>query len=48
VVINRLAVPASAMHVAGATGINDKGEIAAQGILPTGEVHGILLVPVKK
>jgi probable HAF family extracellular repeat protein len=46
--INSLVVPASDMHVAWATGINDKGEIAAQGILPTGEVHGILLVPVKK
>lgn len=46
--INSLVVPASDIHVALATGINDKGEIAAQGILPTGEVHGILLVPVAK
>jgi probable HAF family extracellular repeat protein len=46
--VNRLVVPASDMHVAWATGINDEGEIAAQGILPTGEVRAILLVPVTK
>ena len=46
--IDSLVVPASGIHVDLATGINDKGEIAAQGTLPTGELHAVLLVPVPK
>lgn len=46
--INSLVTPASNMHIAFATGINDRGEIAGQAYLPTGELHGILLVPVSK
>lgn len=46
--LNSLVIPGSNMHVEFATGINDKGEIAANAFLPTGEIHGILLVPVTK
>ena len=46
--LNSLVIPGSNMHIEFATGINDKGEIAANAFLPTGEIHGILLVPVTK
>ena len=46
--LNRLVVPASNMHIESAFGINDKGEIAANALLPTGELHAILLVPVSQ
>jgi probable HAF family extracellular repeat protein len=46
--LNNLVIPGSGMHVEFATGINDRGEIAANAYLPTGEIHGMLLVPVTK
>jgi probable HAF family extracellular repeat protein len=46
--LNSLVIPGSNMHIEFATGINDKGEIAANAFLPAGEIHGILLVPVTK
>lgn len=46
--LNSLVVPASDMHIAGASGINDRGEIAGNAYLPTGELHAVLLVPVTK
>ena len=46
--LNSLVIPGSNMHIEFATGINDRGEIAANAFLPTGEIHGILLVPVSK
>jgi len=44
--LNNLVVPASSMHIESAFGINDKGEIAANAYLSTGELHAILLVPL--
>jgi probable HAF family extracellular repeat protein len=46
--LNSLVIAGSNMHIEFATGINDRGEIAANAYLPTGEIHGILLVPVTK
>lgn len=46
--LNNLVVPASSMHIESAFGINDQGEIAANALLPTGELHAVLLVPVPK
>jgi probable HAF family extracellular repeat protein len=46
--LNSLIVPASDMYIDWASGINDKGEIAANAILPTGEFHAVLLVPISQ
>jgi probable HAF family extracellular repeat protein len=43
--LNDLVVPASKIKVIFATEINDRGEIAATGMLPNGDTHAILLVP---
>lgn len=43
--LNQLVLPGSDLTVVGATYINDRGEIAAQGALPNGDSHAILLIP---
>jgi probable HAF family extracellular repeat protein len=44
--LNTLVVPGTKLLVQDAFSINDKGEIACNGILPTGEQHACLMVPV--
>ena len=44
--LNTLVVPGSGMTVRDADQINDRGEIAGRGVLPNGDVHAILLVPI--
>ena len=46
--LNSLVSPASNLHIEFATGINDKGEIAANAYLPTGELHAVMLIPVRR
>lgn len=46
--LNMLAIPGSGIHVAGALQINDRGEIVAEGVLPNGDIHSVLLVPQGK
>ena len=43
--LNSLIPPASGLAVGDVSFINDRGEIAAQGNLPSGAGHAILLVP---
>ena len=43
--LNTLIPPSSALHLAVAYDINDRGEIAGFGTLASGEVHAFLLVP---
>ena len=38
-------VPPSKLHLAGALHINDRGEIAGNGTLPSGDAHNFLLIP---
>jgi probable HAF family extracellular repeat protein len=42
--LNMLVAP-SALHLAEARAINDRGEIAGHGVLPTGDQHAVLLIP---
>jgi probable HAF family extracellular repeat protein len=44
--LNTLAVPGSGMHLADARLINDRGEIVCTGVLPSGDLHAVLLIPV--
>lgn len=46
--LNSLVSPTSSLHIEFSTGINDKGEIAANAYLPTGELHAVMLIPVKQ
>jgi probable HAF family extracellular repeat protein len=43
--LNTLVPPGSSVFVPNAIGINDRGEIAAKGVLPTGDEHAVLLIP---
>ena len=43
--LNTLVLPGSAVHIAGAAAINDRGEIVAAGLPPDGSEHVILLIP---
>ena len=43
--VNALIVPESLIEVISEFDINDQGEIAAQGLLPNGDVHAVLLIP---
>jgi hypothetical protein len=44
--LNTLAIPGSGMHLADARLINDQGEIVCTGVLPNGDLHAVLLIPV--
>jgi probable HAF family extracellular repeat protein len=44
--LNDLALPGSGLHLQDATVINDRGEIVCTGVLPNGDQHAVLLVPV--
>jgi len=43
--VNTLIVPVSDIEVISEFNINDRGEIAGQGVLPNGDVHAVLLIP---
>jgi probable HAF family extracellular repeat protein len=43
--LNTLVSPRSSVFVPSAIGINDRGEIAAKGVLPNGNQHNVLLIP---
>jgi hypothetical protein len=43
--INTLVLPGSDIVVVNAIYINDRGEIAGNGILPNGDFHDVLLIP---
>ena len=43
--LNILVSPRSSVFVPAATGINDRGEITAVGVLPNGDRHTVLLIP---
>ena len=44
--LNTLALPGSGLHLADAQLINDRGEIECAGVLPNGDRHAVLLIPV--
>jgi probable HAF family extracellular repeat protein len=44
--LNDLALPGSGLHLQDATIINDRGEIVCTGVLPNGDQHAVLLIPV--
>jgi probable HAF family extracellular repeat protein len=44
--LNTLALPGSDLHLADAILINDRGEIVCAGVLPSGDRHAVLLIPV--
>jgi probable HAF family extracellular repeat protein len=44
--LNDLALPGSGLHLQDATAINDRGEIVCTGVLPNGDQHAVLLIPV--
>jgi probable HAF family extracellular repeat protein len=44
--LNTLAIPGSGLHLADARLINDQGEIVCTGVLPNGNLHAVLLIPV--
>ena len=44
--LNTLAIPGSGMHLADARLINDRGEIVCTGVLPSGDLHAVLLIPM--
>jgi probable HAF family extracellular repeat protein len=44
--LNDLALPGSGLHLQAATEINERGEIVCRGVLPNGDQHVVLLVPV--
>jgi probable HAF family extracellular repeat protein len=46
--LNDLALPGSGLHLQDATIINDRGEIVCTGVLPNGDQHAVLLIPVDK
>jgi probable HAF family extracellular repeat protein len=43
--LNTLVVPVSNVQLSTAFDINDRGEIAAPGLLPNGDSHAVLLMP---
>jgi probable HAF family extracellular repeat protein len=43
--LNTLVVPVSDVQLSTAFDINDRGEIAAPGLLPNGDTHAVLLIP---
>jgi probable HAF family extracellular repeat protein len=43
--LNTLITPASNVNVPFPVSLNDQGEIAADGILPNGDVHAVVLIP---
>ncbi len=43
--LNALIFPASLVNVTFPVSLNDRGEIAADGILPNGDVHAVVLIP---
>jgi len=43
--LNTLVPPGSSVFVPSAIAINDRGEIAARGVLPNGDGHAVLLIP---
>jgi probable HAF family extracellular repeat protein len=45
--LNTLALPGSGLHLADARLINDRGEIVCTGVLPNGDLHAVLLIPVE-
>lgn len=44
--LNTLVLPGSGLTVINGDQINDRGEIAGRGVLPNGDVHAILLIPI--
>ena len=44
--LNTLAIPGSGLHLADARLINDRGEIVCTGVLPNGDKHAVVLIPV--
>jgi probable HAF family extracellular repeat protein len=44
--LNDLALPGSGLHLQDARLINDRGEIVCTGVLPSGDLHAVLLIPV--
>jgi probable HAF family extracellular repeat protein len=44
--LNDLALPGSGLHLQDARLINDRGEIVCTGVLPNGDLHAVLLIPV--
>jgi len=46
--LNTLLLPGTDIQVVGAAYINDRGEIAGSGMLPNGDVHAIVLIPVRE
>jgi|SRR6516165_8256753 hypothetical protein len=46
--LNALLLPGTDIQVVGAAYINDRGEIAGTGMLPNGDVHAIVLIPVRE
>jgi len=43
--LNQLVLPGSNLTVVSASYVNDRGEIAGEGLLPDGNLHAILLIP---
>ena len=43
--LNALIPADSAVQLVAAVGLNEKGEIVAQGMLPNGDTHAFLLIP---
>ncbi len=43
--LNTLISPDSGIYVFWTSNINDRGEIAAAGVLPNGDIHAVLLIP---
>jgi hypothetical protein len=43
--LNQLIPRSSGMVLEGASSINDRGEIAGDGVLPDGDIHAFLLIP---
>jgi probable HAF family extracellular repeat protein len=43
--LNTLITPASLVNVTFPVSLNDRGEIAADGVLPNGDVHSVILIP---
>jgi probable HAF family extracellular repeat protein len=46
--LNTLVSPGSGVQLTVAASINEGGEIAAQGVLPNGDLHAFLLIPCEK
>jgi hypothetical protein len=43
--LNTLVPPGSGINLAAADSINDRGEIASEGVLPNGDNRAVLLIP---